>query len=146
MANVERKARVVSVDGMKVVSHVRDFEFIMDEPEKLGGTNQGMNPIEAMLSAVGGCKIIVARSFSKLHNIHLKDITVEVSGILDTDGFLGKNPEAKVGLSELKSIYHIKADNTKEEIEAFVDFIEKTCPVIDTISHAPKLKEEIHLN
>lgn len=64
---------------------------------------------------------------------------------MDTDGFTGKNPEAKVGLTDLDTHYQIDADNTKEEIEDFVDFIEATCPVIQTIADAPNMKKQIEI-
>ena len=41
--------------------------------------------------------------------------------------------------------YQIDADNTKEEIEAFTDFIDATCPVIDTIVNTPNITREIEI-
>jgi uncharacterized OsmC-like protein len=139
------KAEVEAVSGLETVSRVRDFEFTMDEPKNLGGTDQGMNPVEALLSAVGGCKVIVAQSFARAKKIKLNSIKITVDGELDTDGFTGKNPEAKVGLTDLDTYYQIDADNTKEEIEDFVDFIEATCPVIDTIANKPNMKKQIEI-
>ncbi|MDZ7836281.1 MAG: OsmC family protein [Alkalibacterium sp.] len=79
-----------------------------------------------------------------MHGINLKDIHVEVEGILDPDGFMGKNKEAKIGYSEIVSKFYIEADNTDEEISAFIDFIDRTCPVADTIKNSPTTKSEIH--
>ncbi len=145
MAISRMKAEVEAVSGLETVSRVRDFEFTMDEPKNLGGTDQGMNPVEALLSAVGGCKVIVAQSFARAKKIKLNSIKITVDGELDTDGFTGKNPEAKVGLTDLDTHYQIDADNTKEEIEDFVDFIEATCPVIDTIANKPNMKKQIEI-
>jgi len=145
MAISRMKAEVEAVSGLETVSRVRDFEFTMDEPKNLGGTDQGMNPVEALLSAVGGCKVIVAQSFARAKKIKLNSIKITVDGELDTDGFTGKNPEAKVGLTDLDTYYQIDADNTKEEIEDFVDFIEATCPVIDTIANKPNMKKQIEI-
>lgn len=139
------KAEVESVKGLKTVSHVRDFEFTMDEPKNLGGTDTGMNPVEALLSAVGGCKVIVAQSYARAHKIKLNHIKIAVTGDLDTDGFTGKNPDAKVGLMNLKTHYQFDADNTEEELTAFADFIDATCPVIDTISNAPEMERTIEI-
>ncbi len=145
MAISRMKAEVEAVSGLETVSRVRDFEFTMDEPKNLGGTDQGMNPVEALLSSVGGCKVIVAQSFARAKKIKLNSIKVTVDGEMDTDGFTGKNPEAKVGLTDLDTHYQIDADNTKEEIEDFVDFIEATCPVIQTIADAPNMKKQIEI-
>ena len=49
---------------------------------------------------------------------------------------MGKNKSAKIGLSRLSTHYFIQADNTKEK-QAFIDFIEHTCPLSDTIKKCP---------
>ncbi|MFC6323951.1 OsmC family protein [Companilactobacillus baiquanensis] len=143
MANKIYKATVKPVEGLEVTSHVRDFDFTLDEPLSSGGTNKGMNPIEALLSALGACETMVAKSFAKSQGILLKNVKVEVEGVFDSDGYLGKNPEAKVGFSKLTSIFYIDADNTKEEIEKYVEFITKHCPVHDTIENAPVFEDKI---
>lgn len=113
----------------------RDMSFTLDEPAELGGTNKGMNPVEALLGALGACKCIVVRSFGPAHGIKLNDVKVECSGVLDPDGFMGKNPGAKIGFSEIHTRFHIDADNTREELVAFLDFVESHCPVQDTLSN-----------
>ena len=129
--------------GLKVDVEARGHTFRLDEPKNLGGTDTGMNPVEALLGALGGCKLIVAKSFARMHEMKINSIKIDLEGELDPDGFMGKNPDAKVGFSNIKTIYHIDADNTKEEIDAYVEFIERTCPVLDTIKEAPTFETEI---
>lgn len=69
MAISRMKAEVEAVSGLETVSRVRDFEFTMDEPKNLGGTDQGMNPVEALLSSVGGCKVIVRSLLRELKRL-----------------------------------------------------------------------------
>lgn len=140
------KATAESKGGLKVECTSREMSFILDEPKSSGGTNEGMNPVEALLSALGACKVIVARSFAKSQGINLKSISVFEEGELDPDGFMGKNKDAKIGFSKITSKFHIEADNTDEEIEKFVAFIERTCPVQDSLVHAPEMAHEIQLN
>ena len=102
-----------------------------------------MNPVECLLSALGACKCIVARAFAKKNKINLNSINIELDGVLDPDGFLGVNKDAKIGFSKITTRYFIDADNTKEEIEAFIDFIERTCPVKDTIANTPAFDTEL---
>ena len=113
----------------------RDMSFTLDEPTDLGGTNAGMNTVEALLGALAACQCIVVRSFAAAHGIKLNDVKVECSGVLDPDGFMGKNPEAKIGFSEIHTRFHIDADNTREELVAFLGFVESHCPVQDTLSN-----------
>ena len=37
--------------GLQVESGARNFKIIMDEPASLGGSNTGMNPVEAVICA-----------------------------------------------------------------------------------------------
>lgn len=138
------QATALSSGGLKVKCLSRNFSFYLDEPEALGGTDTGMNPAEALLSALGACQCIVARSFAKKYRISLTDIQVRMEGILDTDGFTGKNKHAKMGFSKIVSKFYIRADNSDDEIRRFVGFIERTCPVLDTFINTPDFVTEIH--
>ena len=41
--------------GVAVKVQARQFELMLDEPKSLGGTDTGMNPVEALLGALGAC-------------------------------------------------------------------------------------------
>jgi uncharacterized OsmC-like protein len=73
----------------------------------------------------------------------INSIRIELEGELDTDGFMGKNPEAKIGFSKIITNFYIDADNTDEEIAAYVDFINRTCPVADSLENAPEMVSNI---
>lgn len=132
-----------AVASLETTVSSRTHSFTLDEPQSLGGTDAGMNPVEALLGALGACKCIVARCYAEAHGITLRDITVECSGVLDPDGFLGKNPEAKIGFSSIHSVFRIEADNSPEEIAEFVAFVDRTCPVQDTLSNPATMTHEI---
>ncbi|WP_077368483.1 OsmC family protein [Anaerosalibacter sp. Marseille-P3206] len=143
MANEVFKGTAKLSKGMKVECTARDHKIIMDEPKELGGTDEGMNPIEALLCALGGCKCIVASCYARAKRIDLQEIWIEVEGVLDPDGFMGKNKDVKVGLQSITSKIHIKSSSPKEDIEKFVEFIDRTCPVADTLEKSPELITEI---
>ncbi|MBG3081052.1 OsmC family protein [Proteus mirabilis] len=131
--------------GLQMQCASRQFQFLLDEPMSLGGKDSAMNPVEALLGTLGACKGIVAKSFARMHKINLNDIRIEVKGELDTDGFTGKNKDAKLGFSKITTHFFIQADNSEEEIAAFIAFIERTCPVADTIKNAPIFETSFHL-
>ncbi|MEQ5091563.1 OsmC family protein [Providencia rettgeri] len=138
-------ATATSINKLKIECSSRGFSFFLDEPKSLGGTDEGMNPVEALLATLGACKCIVAKSFAKSQKINLVNIQIRVEGELDTDGFTKKNKEAKIGFSKIISKYYINADNSDEEIQHFISFIEKTCPVLDTLINSPAFLTEVHL-
>ena len=71
MAVEVMKASAKVVEGLKVEVEARGHKFILDEPKELGGSDEGMNPIEATLSALGACKCIVAQCFAKAKALNM---------------------------------------------------------------------------
>ncbi len=145
------KTEIKSAGGTyKIECTARDKSFILDEPEELGGSDGGMNPGEALLSALGGCKYIVAKMFYQKCSINLNKINIEVEGEVDTEALMNevqgknKNKDLKIGFRKITTKWYIDANNTKEEIEEFVEFVESHCPMKDTIEDRPDLKVEIY--
>ncbi len=129
--------------GQVVTAVARDKAIVLDEPEALGGTDRGMNPVEALLGALGACKCIVAKSFAADQGVRLRAIAIELEGTLDPDGFTGADPQAKVGFSTIRTRYRIDAENTDAELDAFIAFIDGHCPVMDTIVHPPSFEHTV---
>ncbi|MCK9537259.1 MAG: OsmC family protein [Bacilli bacterium] len=124
--------------GLQVETTARNFKFILDEPTELGGSNTGMNPVEALLCALGACQTIVAFAFAKKHKINLDGFKVKLEGDLDPDGFLGL-ADVRKGFQEIRFEMHFKTDASQQEIEKYADFIEATCPVGDCLNYGVKL-------
>ncbi len=134
------KAKAVKTEvGLQVSTTARDFTIIMDEPESLGGTNTSMNPVEALLCALGACQSIVAAAFAEANGFSFEEFHVELEGDLDADGFLGINPEVRKGFTEIRFFMHFKTSESQEACEKFAEFIEATCPVGDCLMNGVKL-------
>ena len=139
MATEIFKAVAKRKEGLAVEVEARGFKMTIDEPEGLGGSNTGMNPVELLLGSIGACQTIVATSFAPQFEIDLQDFWVELEGDLDPDGFLGLNDEVSKGYQNIRFNFHIKSDASEEKVKEFVEFIENTCPVGDTINSNLKL-------
>ncbi|MDD2599550.1 MAG: hypothetical protein PHO37_10030 [Kiritimatiellae bacterium] len=46
----------------------------IDEPEILGGMNTGPNPVELILSALGGCMVVLVNLFAPAHNVQVNAV------------------------------------------------------------------------
>lgn len=119
--------------GMYCQATSRDFTVFMDEPPSLGGTDKAMNPVELLLSSLGGCLVISAMVFSEECDVELKDITVDVDGDLNTDGFFGKDPNVPAGLLEIRVNINFDTDSPREKVEKLIETIENRCPVSDSL-------------
>ena len=83
-------------EGLQVETSVRNFKIILDEPKDLGGTDAGMNPVEALLCALGACQTIVATAFARKQNFKFDEVHMELEGDLDPDGRIyGARPGEK---------------------------------------------------
>lgn len=139
MPNTVFKASAHLQEGLQVLARSRNFEFTIDEPESLGGTDTGMNPVEVVLAALGACQAIVARVYAKKFEIEFSQLWVELEGDLDTDGFMNIS-DVRRGFSEIRYNIHIKTEASQEKVAEFISFVEKTCPVGDTIANPVTLR------
>jgi len=128
-------------DGMQVDTESHGFKILFDEPEKMGGTNKGINPMSAMLSVLGGCQAIVATMFAKQFNIEFSDFYLDIEGDMDMRGIMQK-AEVRSGFQEIRFKMHFKSNNTEEELLKFSKFIEKNCPISDSLAQGVKLVNE----
>ena len=134
------KAKATKTEtGLQVNTDARGFALTLDEPKELGGSDTGMNPVEALLCSLGACQSIVAAAFARMQHFSYESFSVELEGDLDPDGFTGKNPDVRNGFQEIRFTMHIKTDEPQEKAEAFADFIESRCPVGDCLGNGVKL-------
>lgn len=138
MANITFESEVTwSGKGVMSMASTGGKQFIIDEPVSLGGTDKGPNPVEYLLGALGGCINVLVMSFAPLHNVEVSNLDVHVEGDLDPDGFLGKNPDVRVGYQEIRYEINIDSPSPTENIEALIEHVEKACPVKDSLSGVP---------
>src|SRR5687768_9421598 len=71
----------VFVEKDSQVANIRTGEhtFIVDEPEKYGGTNQGPDPYDYILGALGACTAITLRLYAKRNEWPLEKIEVNLN-------------------------------------------------------------------
>lgn len=124
--------------GMQVEANARGFKMMMDEPRELGGTDVAMNPVEAILCALGGCQMIVAAAFAKAQKFSFEEVSVDLEGDLDPDGFMGL-ADVRNGFQEIRYTMHFKTEESEEKCSEFMKFIESRCPVGDCLGNGVKL-------
>ncbi|PIE51237.1 peroxiredoxin [Candidatus Fermentibacteria bacterium] len=141
MASVTFKATSRKLPGgLAVENESRGFKLTMDEPAELGGTDTGMNPVEALLCALGSCQCIVGAAFAKAKNISFTELWVETEGDLNPDGFIKGLPDVRRGFEEIRFKLHIKTDNDEEQIYDFAEFMQERCPVEDNLQNSTPVK------
>ncbi|QHI70057.1 OsmC family protein [Tichowtungia aerotolerans] len=137
MANITFKSDVqwsgtgVSSDAVSGPHTLR-----IDEPEALGGQNTGPNPVELLLSALGGCLVVLVNAFAPAHGVEINDVKVEVEGDLDPDGFQGI-ADVRPGFSEIRYQLVIDSPSPADKVAELTEHVLTACPVKDTLSGVP---------
>src|SRR5690554_3300275 len=68
--------------------------FIIDEPPNMGGTDEGIDPLSAMLGSLIGCENVIIKLVAKEMSLNIGEIEFEVDGRLDIRGLMG-DPSVK---------------------------------------------------
>lgn len=108
-------------------------KIIMDEAKANGRNDLGANPMQHLLSSLGGCFIGIGRMIAEEMNLKLDRIRCRVEGDLDRDGLLGKNPNVRPGCQEIRITVEVKSDEPEERIRAWLETVEARCPVKDIV-------------
>lgn len=135
---------VWSGESVRSVADINGKKVVIDEPKFLGGTDQGPNPVELVLAALGGCLNVLIVSFAKQHDVEIRGSQVHVEGDLDPNGFLEKTPGVRPGYQEIR--YHIEIDSpsSSERIQSLIEHVERVCPVKDILRGVPTVALETH--
>jgi uncharacterized OsmC-like protein len=134
-ANLNFQSRSKLTDGFQSEVEIRDFTFISDEPEELGGTDKGPNPVEYVLGALAACQEIVVKAHAVALGIDVKSVEVEVDGDLDLHGFLNLS-ETRPGFTKVRYHTKIKTEETDaKKLEQLKKISIKNCPVLDIIEN-----------
>ncbi len=134
------KATARSAEGLRVEGKSRGMRVMFDEPEELGGTNEGMNPVEMLLNSLGACQVITAKTYARKFGVDLKDMWVDIEGDLDIDGFMGV-PGVKAGLTDIRFKMNFVTDAPEESVHMLAREVEKHCPVGATLAASVRLQE-----
>ncbi len=127
--------------GMAVENSAATFTVIADEPRGMRGTDEGMNPVEMLLCALGSCQCITARFLARPFGIDLQEYRVELEGDLDPAGFIKGKEGVRSGYQEIRTRVFIRADAPEEKIREFAALVKKRCPVGDCITRGVTISE-----
>ncbi|HBQ61065.1 MAG TPA: osmotically inducible protein OsmC [Balneolaceae bacterium] len=121
----------------------RDFDFVSDEPEALGGKDAGPNPVEYVLGALAACQEIVIKAHAGQLGIDLKSVKVDVSGDLDLHGFFALS-DARPGFTNVRYQTFIETEEEDPvKLQKLKDLSLENCPVLDIIKNPVPVSGEV---
>ena len=120
--------------GQKVL-HKTTFEFHAGEPPALLGQDMGANVTEALLHALASCLNATLIYHATLKKIKVHELSFELEGDIDVNGFLGTSMKERNGYSVIRIACKIKADAPDESIRELCNLAQKHSPVYDIVTN-----------
>ncbi len=121
------------VRGLESKAEIRGFSLTVDEPEELGGSDQGPNPIELVLASLATCQEITYRLYADALGIPLDGVSVKVSGDIDLRGFFAVDPETRAGFGAIRAEVTLDSPAPAADLERLKAAVDEHCPVLDIL-------------
>lgn len=135
MANAKFTTSAIAESPTRTRVTTRQFKIIVDEPESLGGSDDGPNPVEYVLAAVSGCLNVVGHVVASEMKFRLKGLTIEAEGILNPARFQGTSNNERAGYKEIFIKLKPEADTDEQTLEKWKVAVCDRCPVSDNLSN-----------
>lgn len=140
MADLRFRVKAHSENPTKTVVKARNFEIVIDEPQDLGGTDSGANPVEYLLAAFAGCLNVMAHVIAKEMQFELRGVEIDLSGDLNPDKLFGISDKDRAGYKEVNVRIKPDTDADTATLERWIEAIESRCPVSDNIQNITPVK------
>lgn len=135
MADLKFRARAHSENATKTVVKASGFTLTIDEPESLGGTNSGANPVEFLLAAFAGCLNVMSHVVANEMNFTLRGVKIELSGNLNPDKLMGNPTEDRAGYKNIDIKIKPDTDADNATLEKWLEQVEDRCPISDNLQN-----------
>lgn len=114
----------------------REFEMTVDEPENMGGTNEGPTPLEYLIGGQAGCLNATGHQVADDMGLDLNSVAIEIEGEFDPAKFIGKSPDDRAGFHDITVTIEADTDADDEALQQWVEQTEERCPVTDNMQNA----------
>ncbi len=117
--------------GMKTEMSVRSFEsFIVDEPANLGGTDEGPNPVELVLSGLSSCTSVMISLIAKEQGFAYEGAEFSSSGDIDLQGMSGVEGVSP-HFQSVNFDVQVTTNESEERLQQLREAVERRCPVMN---------------
>lgn len=143
MPKLKFSASATGESATKTVVKTDSFQIVIDEPQSMGGTNEGPNPVQYLLAALAGCLNVLCHLIAGELSFTLRGLTIELEGDLDPARLYGNSMEGRAGYSEIRVTIKPDADVDAATLDRWLKTVESRCPVSDNIANATPVKIQL---
>jgi len=131
---VERGKVLVTERNQRFLRHVYsdDHDWLADEPTGVGGDNQGPDPYEQLLAALGSCTSMTLRMYANRKQWALSDVRVELSHERDHGPDCERCDEPDQVIDVIKRVIHVDGEIDEAQRRRLLEIADR-CPVHKTL-------------
>mgnify|MGYP006187738993 CR=1 FL=1 len=115
------------------IAKTRQFKLIIDEPEGLGGTDEGANPVEYILAGLAGCLNVVGHIVAKELGFTIDKLKIELVGNINPDRLFGGSDNERAGFKKIDLKLIPETDAPLEILVKWLKIVQKRCPIKDNL-------------
>jgi uncharacterized OsmC-like protein len=124
-------------------THKTETTFEADHPEIFASEDRGITPIEYLLVGLASCLTAGIASVAQNRGVQLRSVESKLEGEMDIQGILGIDSDVRNGYEDIKVVFNIDADASKEDIEAIVAQSQKRSAVYDALTNPVNVTVEV---
>jgi putative redox protein len=144
MATVKTvKVTAVGPENWLITTKAGIHTALVDQPESLGGNNQGPSPLDYVFISLAGCLITIGKIVASQRHIDLRGMEVEISGDLNLDVLRGKEKNERAGFQNITAIVKIDADMSEAEKNEFLEEVDRRCPISDNLMNTTPIQVKL---
>ncbi len=133
------------IQGLCTEAKVREHTVRSDYGEAAGGTNQGPNPIELLLSAFAACIEAAFYEFAVHEGLTVDALSVDVEGTLDLRGLFMVDDSVSPGFQDLKYVFTISSPDDEAKVRDLAERVVAHCPVVDSLIRPMQISGDIRI-
>ncbi len=144
MATVKTvKVTAVGPENWLITTKAGIHTALVDQPESLGGNNQGPSPLDYVFISLAGCLITIGKIVASQRHINLRGMEVEITGDLNLDVLRGKEYNERAGFKSIQASVKVDADISDEEKKAFLEEVDRRCPISDNLMNTTPIQVKL---
>lgn len=129
----ERVTVVTNEGGLRFTSQIRGHRVVTDQPERAGGTDEAVTPLELLSASLGSCIALYAHQFCVARNLSPAGLRVEVRT---------ETAKAPGRIARFEVIVVPPDDLPAEHLPALTRAA-RACPVHNTLTHPPEITVDL---
>lgn len=115
----------------------------VDQPESLGGSDQGAGPVELALGALVACQVAIFRFHAAKEGLTIGSLRVTADGDLDVRGFFGFDDSVRPGFSGVRVKVEVSGPETEQAYRDLAATVDAHCPVLDLFAHPTPVETSV---